>query len=212
MWRQLSYSNVVATLALLFAMSGGAIAASGGFAGSGGKLQGCVSGNGSFTLAKAGKKCKKGQTSVSWNQTGPAGPKGTSGTTGATGAPGASSAGTTAGNANALGGKPPSAYPSNVVIRQKTLKLEDNSTAGAGAGGGPEDGTVSCAAGEHVIGGGVRIDASEKDQAIASSRPTVGDTGVPAEGGTADGWRGVVADTGGVAGGSAAEVFAICAS
>jgi hypothetical protein len=175
-------------------------------------LQACVSGNGNLTLVKAGKKCKKGQTGVSWNQTGASGPKGTTGTAGAPGATGAFNSATTAGNANALGGKPPSAYPANVVIRQKALTLKDNSTAGADSGGGPEDGTVSCAAGERAIGGGVRIDFSEKDQAIVSSRPTVGDLGVPANGGTADGWRGVVADTVADGFGSSAEVFAICAS
>ena len=39
--RHLSYANVAATLALVFAMSGGAIAATGGFSG-GGKLQACA--------------------------------------------------------------------------------------------------------------------------------------------------------------------------
>jgi hypothetical protein len=53
-------------------MSGGAIAATGGFS-SGGKLQACVNEEGGLKLLKAGKKCKKGQKTVAWDQTGPAG-------------------------------------------------------------------------------------------------------------------------------------------
>ena len=37
-------------------------------------------------LLKAGKRCKKGQTLVSWNQAGPAGPRGVAGAQGAAGA------------------------------------------------------------------------------------------------------------------------------
>jgi hypothetical protein len=117
----------------------------------------------------------------------------------------------TAANASALGGKAPSAYTSNVAIRVKSLTLANNSTAGAGSGGGADDGTVSCAAGEHAIGGGARIDVAENDQYIVTSRPAVGDLGVPTDGGSADGWRGVVGDSGAVPGGSPAEVYAICA-
>ena len=99
--------------------------------------------------------------------------------------------------------------PVGVAIRQKVLTLANNSVAGAGAGA--DDGTVRCAVGEHAIGGGVRIDNGEQDQYIVSSRPTVGDQGVPANGGTANGWRGVVGDSGAFPDGSRAEVFAVCA-
>ena len=88
--RHLSYANVAATLALLFAMSGGAIAATGGFTGSGGKLQACVNDEGALKLLKAGKHCKRGQKTVGWNQTGPTGAKGTPGVAGAAGATGPS--------------------------------------------------------------------------------------------------------------------------
>jgi hypothetical protein len=126
--RHLSYANVVATLALIFAMSGGAIAASGGFS-SGGKLQACVNGEGTIRLLQAGKKCKGGQKAVSWNQQGPAGAQGATGSPGATGPQGtpgapaspnttvahATSADTatsalTANNALALGGIPASGF------------------------------------------------------------------------------------------------------
>lgn len=92
MRRRFSYANVAATLALVFAMSGGAIAATGGFASSGGELQACVKEDGSLKLLKPGKKCKKGQKAVSWGQTGPAGPRGATGATGATGPAGAAGA------------------------------------------------------------------------------------------------------------------------
>jgi hypothetical protein len=86
--RHLSYANVAATLALVFAMSGGAIAASGGFS-SGGTLQACVNGDGSLKLLKPGKHCARGQKTVAWNQQGPAGPAGKAGAAGAGGATGA---------------------------------------------------------------------------------------------------------------------------
>jgi hypothetical protein len=86
MRRHVSYANVAATLALVFAMSGGAIAATGGFS-SGGKLQACVNEEGTLKLLKSGKHCKKGQKTVAWNMTGPAGPAGTKGATGS-GTPG----------------------------------------------------------------------------------------------------------------------------
>jgi hypothetical protein len=89
--RQLSYANVAATLALVFAMTGGAIAASGGFTANG-KLQACVNEEGGIKLLKSGKHCKRGQKTIAWNQTGPAGAKGPAGAGGATGAAGANGA------------------------------------------------------------------------------------------------------------------------
>ncbi|HTA14354.1 MAG TPA: hypothetical protein VK781_05795 [Solirubrobacteraceae bacterium] len=86
--RHLSYANVTATLALVLAMSGGAIAASGGFS-SGGKLQACVNGEGVLRLLKPGKHCARGQQTVAWNQQGPAGAPGANGAAGAPGAQGA---------------------------------------------------------------------------------------------------------------------------
>jgi hypothetical protein len=89
--RHLSYANVAATLALVFAMSGGAIAASGGFS-SGGDLQACVNGGGGLRLLKPGKHCPRGQKTVAWNQEGPAGTPGAKGAAGASGAAGAQGA------------------------------------------------------------------------------------------------------------------------
>jgi hypothetical protein len=77
-------NNAIALLALFLALGGVGYAASGGFT-SGGQLRACVRGNGSLTLLKPGKKCKKGQTSVSWNQQGRQGAKGLSGLKGTQG-------------------------------------------------------------------------------------------------------------------------------
>ncbi len=85
--RHVSYANVAATLALVLAMSGGAVAATGGFS-SGGTLRACANEEGRLKLLKSGQHCKRGTKSVSWNQTGPAGAKGAPGAAGAQGAQG----------------------------------------------------------------------------------------------------------------------------
>jgi hypothetical protein len=72
-------------VALLFALSGGAIAATGGFS-SGGKLQACVNEEGGLKLLKPGKHCRRGLKTVAWNLAGRTGAKVA---TGAAGAPGA---------------------------------------------------------------------------------------------------------------------------
>lgn len=83
----LSYANVAATLAVLFAMSGGAIAATGGFS-SGSTIRACVNEEGGVKLLKAGGRCGKGRKTVSWNAAGRDGAKGTTGASGAAGAQG----------------------------------------------------------------------------------------------------------------------------
>jgi hypothetical protein len=88
---RLMASNAVGFLALFVALGGVGYAAVGGFA-SGGKLQACVNRNGSLILLKTGKKCGRGQTAISWSQTGPAGRAGLNGAAGATGATGAAGA------------------------------------------------------------------------------------------------------------------------
>jgi hypothetical protein len=108
--RHLSYANVMATVAVVFAMSGGAIAATGGFT-SGGSLRACANEEGAIRLLKPGKKCKKGQTAVAWDQTGPAGAKGSTGAAGAAGAPGLAGA---PGAKGAEGPKGASGEPANV--------------------------------------------------------------------------------------------------
>jgi hypothetical protein len=111
--QHLSYSNVVATLALVFAMSGGAIAATGGFATAPSSIKACVGAHGVLKIL-TGKKCKSGQKTVTWNKQGPAGARGatgTSGTAGLNGNPGPSATtALTANNALALGGVPVSGF------------------------------------------------------------------------------------------------------
>ena len=71
--RHLSYANVAATLALVFAMTGGAIAATGGFSSSG-KLQACVGSGGTLKLLKSGQRCHHGQQKVGLEPDRAAGP------------------------------------------------------------------------------------------------------------------------------------------
>lgn len=86
--RRLSYANIAATLALILATSGGAIAATGGFA-SGGKLQACVSEEGAIRLLRSGKHCRHGEKTIAWSEAGPTGPAGVPGAPGTPGAAGA---------------------------------------------------------------------------------------------------------------------------
>jgi hypothetical protein len=78
---RLNHTTVVAYLALFVALGGGALAAT-SFIGSNGQIHGCVSKNGQLRVLKPGKKCKKSETKIAWNQKGP---KGDNGGTGATG-------------------------------------------------------------------------------------------------------------------------------
>jgi hypothetical protein len=91
--RSLKYlgNNAIALLALFLALGGVGYAASGGFT-TGGQLRACVRGNGSLTLLRAGKRCKKGQTAVAWNQLGQQGARGAVGPRGSSGAAGGSGA------------------------------------------------------------------------------------------------------------------------
>ena len=82
--KHVSYANVAATLAVVLAMSGGAIAATGGFT-KGGALRACVNREGGLKLLKSGKKCKKGQSMIGWNQVGPKGIAGIQGPAGSAG-------------------------------------------------------------------------------------------------------------------------------
>jgi hypothetical protein len=83
-------SNAIGLLALFVALGGTGYAATGGFTG-GGEVRACAGASGSLTLMK-GKKCKKGQTAISWSQAGPAGVKGPVGAPGAAGPAGATGA------------------------------------------------------------------------------------------------------------------------
>jgi hypothetical protein len=84
-------NNVIGVLALFVALGGTGYAASGGFS-QGGALRACVNEEGRLKLVESGKRCHKGQKSVSWSQTGPKGANGAPGANGAAGAAGATGA------------------------------------------------------------------------------------------------------------------------
>jgi hypothetical protein len=131
--RHVSYANVAATLALVLAMSGGAVAATGGFS-SGGTLRACANEEGAIRLLKPGKRCGKGQKTVSWNQTGPAGAKGATGAAGASGGPGATGA---AGAAGAKGADGASAVSLWAEVRENGEVISGNGIVSVEKGTGP---------------------------------------------------------------------------
>jgi hypothetical protein len=93
-------NNAVGFLALFIALGGVGYAATGGFSSSG-TLRACANEEGRLKLLKSSERCKRGQKSVSWNQTGPAGAPGAKGVAGAAGAAG------TAGAQGSQGGQGP---------------------------------------------------------------------------------------------------------
>jgi pilus assembly protein FimV len=193
--RHLSYANVAATLALVFAMTGGAVAATGGFS-SGGALRACVNGEGTLKLLKPGKHCGKGQQSVAWDQTGPAGANGAPGvpgTTGAAGAPGATGAKGADGAKGAEGREGPGgeSFFTNVVVREKT----ENKSGFI---------SVNCEPGEVAIGGG---GTGESNASHLYGSGPVGEHGQAAAGETPIGWYAQVEQSG-----FPITVYALCAS
>jgi hypothetical protein len=98
--KRLTYSNIAATLALVFAMSGGAYALGGHGGGAGGRAvnstsaasaqsaQAARAGSDTMLASAAKKKAKSKSTTGARGPAGPAGKNGTNGTNGANGAPG----------------------------------------------------------------------------------------------------------------------------
>jgi hypothetical protein len=169
--RHLSYANVAATLALVLAMSGGAIAATGGFGG-GGKLTACVNSEGALRLLKAGRHCRRGQKPVTWNQQGPAGARGAAGAPGVPGAPGPTGP----------AGKNGTSATESIVIHSKSH------TFGGGGGGGFSE-KIMCDEGERAISGGVsRADGTSGAEAIVQSAPVTRERVVVEEGDVPAGW------------------------
>jgi hypothetical protein len=83
-----TYANVTATLALFLALGGGAYAASGGFVSSSGTVRFCIGRGGGVSVARAGRHCRRGTTTVTMNQKGRTGLTGSRGAAGAKGAQG----------------------------------------------------------------------------------------------------------------------------
>ncbi len=91
--RRLSYANVIATLALFLAVSGGVAFAVTGIVDADGAIHGCYNTtNGGLRVVAAAESCKSNEAALTWSQRGPTGPKGDkgdAGTNGTDGAPGA---------------------------------------------------------------------------------------------------------------------------
>ena len=176
-------SNAVGFLALFVALGGVGYAATGGFT-SGGTLRACANEEGVIRLLKPGKKCKKGQKAVSWNQVGPAGAAGANGSAGAPGATGATGA------KGAQGIEGESAF-TNIVVRKKTQVGEGFLS-------------IMCEPGEVAIGGGGNSGSSAGH--LYGTGPVGPESGEAKSGETPIGWW--VQDVGA----NPNTVYAICAS
>jgi hypothetical protein len=75
--RRPGHTAVVGYVALFLALGGGALAATGAFTGSDGRIHGCVNAKGALTVLRApATNCTAGKARIAWNQTGPRGIKG----------------------------------------------------------------------------------------------------------------------------------------
>jgi hypothetical protein len=84
----------VGLLALFVALGGTSYAASQAIPGPGGVIHGCYQAKkGSLRVVASGRRCARGERSISWSQTGPAGQRGAAGGPGAVGSPGATGVG-----------------------------------------------------------------------------------------------------------------------
>jgi hypothetical protein len=87
---RLTYANVVASVALVLAMGGGAYAAINSVPGPGGVIHGCYARRtGSLRLVGVARKCARSEYAISFNQKGRTGQAGARGLPGAPGTPGA---------------------------------------------------------------------------------------------------------------------------
>jgi hypothetical protein len=108
-WIHARKHRVLVVAVVLLAVTGGAAAAHlagvPGIPGADGTIQGCyvTPGEHGLRLVANASDCKRNETAISWNQTGPTGPQGATGPTGATGAKGATGATGPAGATGATG-------------------------------------------------------------------------------------------------------------
>lgn len=109
---RLTYANVIASLALFFALGGGAYAA---VSASNDTIHGCYAkAGGALRVLDPGRSCTRREHALSWNERGPAGepgPRGATGAAGATGATGATGPQGPAGATGAAGAQGPQGNP-----------------------------------------------------------------------------------------------------
>jgi hypothetical protein len=135
---------------VVFAVSvGSALVVAVGFAyatvtDSGGLIHGCAkTANGQLRIVASDTDCGSSETSLDWNQVGPAGPIGPSGPAGSTGASGATGPTGPAGSAGISG------YQRLLVAYFAGGQQFDSVS--------PKTLTVRCPAGKHILGGGASI-------------------------------------------------------
>jgi hypothetical protein len=85
---RLTFANVVSAAALFISLGGGAYAATSSFIRSDGTIRACVAKSGSVRVLTAKQSCKKRETPIAWNRSGPVGKTGPAGPAGAQGAAG----------------------------------------------------------------------------------------------------------------------------
>jgi hypothetical protein len=148
---RVTYANVAATAALVFATTGFAFAAIPGRAG---VIHGCYAKKtGSLRVLPRGKACARSERGIAWNRMGPIGPSGVPGPAGIPGTNGTNGKNGTNGANGAT----------NLIVRTHVLTAQS------------AEFTVPCNAGERAISGGVsRSDGSATNvDVVNQSAPAV---------------------------------------
>lgn len=84
--KRFTYANVISSLCLFILLGGGAYAAATGFVGPGGRIHGCVNKKtGQLRAVRTGKRCRRSEVALVWNQRGRTGQRGAVGPTGKNG-------------------------------------------------------------------------------------------------------------------------------
>jgi len=148
--RHLSYANVTATLALVFAMSGGALAAS-------------------HYVINSTKQINPKILKALKGRTGPHGAIGAAGAAGAAGVAGSRGSSGATGPQGSTGGTGPSGISGYEVV-------EGPIGSGSGSGINQATSTAKCPAGKHVLGGGFQTLSGENAKIYVAVNGPVGST------------------------------------
>ncbi len=162
--RHLSYANVASTLALVFAMGGGAYAALSPV--HNGVIHTCFrKSNGALRVVRAGARCGRRERALAFDQRGPVGPRGATGARGATGRTGATGK---TGRTGATG-------RNGVSVTSATLGVGNATCPGGGSSFTSVSGTTSACNG--IAAGFASVDATGAVVAsrnVTAVRPGVG--------------------------------------